>query len=97
VCLRAVTAPGDIVAVESPTFYGFLDILETLGLQALEVCRCPGEGIHIDSFGKAVETAPVKACLVMANSHIPLGCSMSDGNKRRLVERAIGSFQKEYA
>lgn len=87
-CLRAVTQPGDIVAVESPTFYGFLDILETLGLQALEICTCPGEGIHLDSLREALEEAPVKACVVMPNSHNPLGCSMSDINKKRLVELA---------
>ena len=35
--LRAVTRPGDTVAVESPTFYGLLQILESLNLRVLEV------------------------------------------------------------
>ena len=35
-CLRAVASPGDIIAIESPTFYIFLLILESLGLKALE-------------------------------------------------------------
>lgn len=87
-CLRAVTEPGDVVAVESPTFFGFLDILETLGLQSMEVSTCPGEGIHIESLEEAMDKAPVKACIVMANAHNPLGCSMSDQNKKRLVELA---------
>ena len=36
-CLRAVTRPGDTVALESPTYYGFLQILQVLGLRALEI------------------------------------------------------------
>jgi DNA-binding transcriptional MocR family regulator len=31
--LRAVAQPGDTIAVESPTFYGLLQILESLGLR----------------------------------------------------------------
>jgi DNA-binding transcriptional MocR family regulator len=86
--LRAVTEPGDIVAVESPTFFGFLDILETLGLQSMEICTCPANGIHLESLEEAMEKAPIKACIVMANAHNPLGCSMSDQNKERLVDLA---------
>ncbi|MFZ1899277.1 MAG: PLP-dependent aminotransferase family protein, partial [Azonexus sp.] len=36
-CLRAVTRPGDTVAVESPAYYLMLQLLETLGLRALEI------------------------------------------------------------
>ena len=36
-CLRAVTQPGDIVALESPTHFGFLDLLESLDRTTLEM------------------------------------------------------------
>ena len=36
-CLRAVCRPGDVVALESPTFYGHLLMIEALGLRALEI------------------------------------------------------------
>ena len=36
-CLEAVTRPGDVVVVESPTFYAALQALERLNLQALEI------------------------------------------------------------
>ena len=39
--LRCCTQPGDIVAVESPTYYGLLQILEALNLQALEIPTDP--------------------------------------------------------
>jgi DNA-binding transcriptional MocR family regulator len=40
-CLRAVTSPGDTVAVESPGYYLMLQLLETLGLKALEIPTDP--------------------------------------------------------
>ena len=36
-CLRAVTKPGDVVALESPTYFGLLEIVENLHLRALEI------------------------------------------------------------
>ena len=37
ICLHAVTRPGDIVAVELPTYFGTLQSLEIHGLRALEI------------------------------------------------------------
>ena len=48
-CLRAVTKPGDLVALESPTYYGFLQILQTLGLRALEIPTHPRTGISLEA------------------------------------------------
>ena len=35
--LRAVTKPGDTVAVETPSYFGFLDTIQSLNLQVLEI------------------------------------------------------------
>ena len=35
--LRAITRPGDTVAIETPTYHGFLQVLESLHLKALEI------------------------------------------------------------
>lgn len=42
--LCAVARPGDVVAVESPTYYGLLQMLESQGLISLEIhaARVPG-------------------------------------------------------
>jgi DNA-binding transcriptional regulator YhcF (GntR family) len=49
--LRAITQPGDVVAVESPTFYGLLQVLESLGLQALEIPTSTQTGISAGRAG----------------------------------------------
>ncbi|MBI3875549.1 MAG: PLP-dependent aminotransferase family protein, partial [Verrucomicrobia bacterium] len=33
-CLRAVAKPGDTIAIESPAYFGFLQIIESLGMKA---------------------------------------------------------------
>ena len=36
IALKLITKPGDTVALESPTYYGLLQVIEALGLKALE-------------------------------------------------------------
>src|SRR6266496_1873234 len=43
-CLRAVAKPGDTIAIESPTYYGILQIIESLGMKACEIPTFPREG-----------------------------------------------------
>src|SRR5688572_26491961 len=86
ICLRAVTKPGDLVALESPTYYGFLQILQGLGLRALEIPTHPRAGISLEALELALAEHPVKAVLVMPNVSNPIGATMSDAAKKRLVE-----------
>jgi DNA-binding transcriptional MocR family regulator len=85
-CLRAVTRPGDLVALESPTYYGFFQILQGLGLRALEIPTHPRSGLSLEALELALAEHPVKAVLAMPNVSNPIGASMSDAAKKRLVE-----------
>jgi DNA-binding transcriptional MocR family regulator len=85
--LRAVAQPGDTIAVESPTFYGLLQVLESLGLQALEIPTSPQTGISIDALELAMQTyTSIKAVVVVPYLQNPLGSIMPDGHKQRLVQ-----------
>lgn len=84
--LRAVTIPGDIVAVESPTFYGLLQVIESLSLRAIEIPTHPREGIALEALQLACEQWPIKACIAVPNYSNPLGYCMSDLRKQALVE-----------
>ena len=44
ICLGAVTSPGDAVAVETPGYYGALQLMEWLGLTAVEIPRARWRG-----------------------------------------------------
>jgi DNA-binding transcriptional MocR family regulator len=83
--LRALTRPGDVVAIESPTFYGLLQAIEAQGLKALEIPTHPHDGISLDALEFALEQWPVKVCIVTPNFSNPLGSCMSSERKRALV------------
>ncbi len=84
-CLRAVTQPGDTVAVESPGYYLMLQLLETLGLKALEIPTDPRHGMSVEALDLATRNGKVAACLLVPNASNPLGSMMPDENKRRLA------------
>jgi len=85
-CLRAVAKPGDVVAVESPTYFGVLQQIEEMRLKALEIPTHPREGMNLDALDRALKTRRIAACLAVPNFNNPLGSLMPDENKRRLVE-----------
>ncbi len=83
--LRAVTQPGDVVALESPTYFGLLEILRHLGLRALEIPTHPRHGMALDALQLALETQPVKAVLAVPTLGNPIGSCMPVAERRRLV------------
>jgi DNA-binding transcriptional MocR family regulator len=85
-CLQALCRPGDLVAIESPTYFGTLLALEALHLKALEIPANPGTGMSLDALEFALENHPVRAVIAITNFSNPLGSCMSDEAKRRLVE-----------
>lgn len=83
--LSAVAKPGDVVAVESPAYYMVLQIIESLGMLALEIATDPVAGMCVDDLNRAVDQIDVKAVVCNANFHNPTGSLMPDEEKRRLV------------
>jgi DNA-binding transcriptional MocR family regulator len=84
--LRAVAGPGDIIAIESPTFFGVLQVIESLGMRAIEIPSHPRTGMQLEHLERAIHRHPVKACVVMTNSHNPLGYVLGDEYKKNLVD-----------
>ncbi|WP_410498333.1 PLP-dependent aminotransferase family protein [Chitinibacter sp. S2-10] len=85
-CLRAVTKPGDVVAIESPAYFGLLQILESFELKALEIPTHAKTGISIEALELATRNGEIKACVLIPNFANPLGSLMPDENKQRVVQ-----------
>lgn len=83
--LRAVAKPGDTVAIESPTYFVLLQLIESLGMKALEIPTDPKTGISVDALELAMREGLVQACLLVPNANNPLGCIMPEANKKRLA------------
>jgi DNA-binding transcriptional MocR family regulator len=83
--VRAVARAGDVVAVESPGCYEILSALEALQIQALEVPHIPRQGVDLGLMEAAVERHRIKALLVTATCHNPIGDCVTDDRKAELV------------
>lgn len=85
--LRAVAQPGDTIAIESPAFFGLLQILESLGLRALEIPTSPTTGISLEALDVALSAyGTVKALVVVPNLQNPIGSVMPNERKAELVK-----------
>jgi DNA-binding transcriptional MocR family regulator len=84
--LRAVVGPGDVVAVESPSYFGILGSIAALGLKIVEIPTHPHEGMDLDRLETAIRKHRVKACIVMSNCHNPLGYVLPDKNKKAIAD-----------
>ena len=85
-CLRAVARPGDVIAIESPTFFGVLQIIESLGMRVCEIPTYPREGICLDELAMRLKSCRIKACVFTLNFSNPLGSCMPDEKKKALVK-----------
>jgi DNA-binding transcriptional MocR family regulator len=85
-CLRAVARAGDTIAVESPAFFGVLQLIESLEMRALEIPSNAGTGIDLALLEPALRRQRVKACLVVPTFSNPLGALMPDEAKREMVK-----------
>lgn len=86
--LRAVCQPGDIVAVDSPSFHGVMQALKGFGMQALELPTDPLTGISLDALELALEQWPIKAIQLTPTCNNPQGYIMPEANKRALIALA---------
>ncbi len=84
-CLRAVAVPGDVIAIESPTFFGILQIIQSLGMKVCEIPTYPREGICLDELAARLKCCRIKACVFTLNFSNPLGSCMPDETKQKLV------------
>ncbi len=85
--LRAICKPGDTIAIETPFYFNFLQLIEEMGLKTLEIPASPKGGISLEALDYALERHQdqVKACLVISNFNNPLGSLMADEDKYKLV------------
>ncbi len=91
--LMTVCKPGDSVVIESPGFFLFYQLLERLGLRAVEVPSRPVTGVDPDELEFVLRRAttaggehkPVRAAVLIPNFSNPVGALMPDENKQRIA------------
>lgn len=83
-CLMAVTKRGDTIAIESPVYFGIIQIAQNMGLNIIELPTHPTTGVDLEALKKVIHKVDV--CCFMSNFSNPLGSLMPDENKQELVK-----------
>ena len=86
--VRVLCAPGDIVAIASPSYHGMMQILKEAGVQVFEIPCDPLQGISLEALELALERWPVKAIQVIPNASNPLGYTMPQHRRLGLIRLA---------
>lgn len=88
ISINIVTQPGDLIAVESPTYHGLISAIKQSGRQMIEIPTDSTTGINLPALGLALEELPVKAIMLSSCVQNPLGCSMNDDSRQQLMALA---------
>ena len=83
--LRAVTKPGDLIATESPSYYGTVQLCQLLDLQVIEIPTDPDTGLSLEALQRALDKWPIKALVLTARAGNPMGATMPETRQRKLV------------
>lgn len=84
-CLQGTVSRGDTIIIESPAYPGILQIMEELGLMALEVPTDPVSGMDLAYLEKVVCEQKIGACFFTPTVHNPMGYVMSQDAREKLV------------
>ncbi|MER9178423.1 PLP-dependent aminotransferase family protein [Mesorhizobium sp. M0955] len=87
-CLNAFTKPGDVILVESPSYFPMLAGLNRKSLSVVEIYSHPRSGIDPEQFLHLVRSNSVRVALLMGSNHYPTGVTYSEQTMRRVVEIA---------
>lgn len=88
ISINVVTQPGDLIAVESPTYHGLINAIKQSGRKMVEIPTDSCGGINLPALSLALAELPVKAIVVSSSAQNPLGCSMGDNSRKALVTLA---------
>lgn len=75
---------GDSVAVEAPTYNGFLGILLARGAQAVPI-ECDAEGMKPDALEEAIRSRDIRLVYLIPTYHNPTGRNMSLKRRREIL------------
>ncbi|MDO7898379.1 aminotransferase-like domain-containing protein [Pseudomonas citrulli] len=86
--LRVLTRPGDLIAAESPTYYGLLQLADLLGLKVIEIPSDPVTGMSLEALQLAANQWSIKALVLTPRLSNPLGGTMPEERQKQLLRLA---------
>jgi 2-aminoadipate transaminase len=85
---RSVLQPGDVAAVESPTFTGTLLALRNTGARVVGI-PVDEQGLDVSALERLLAREEVKLCALQPACQNPTGVDLAPERRERLVELAV--------
>jgi DNA-binding transcriptional MocR family regulator len=85
-CMVSLASKGDTIAVESPVYFGILQLARSLGLNIIELPTNAQTGIEIEALERELKSNKIKLCLLVSNFSNPIGSCMPDEHKKKVVQ-----------
>jgi len=86
ILISILIKPGDIVAVESPAYYGMLEVLSEAGARVLPLPVVDGDGFDLAQTEELLARWKPRALIVCTALSNPSGATIPEENRPRLVE-----------
>lgn len=86
--LTAAVPPGARIAIECPTYYGILQVIERLSMKAVPIRTDPCTGISLTQLHAAIRQGHVDAIFLNPTLHNPLGFVMPAAARQQLATLA---------
>jgi DNA-binding transcriptional MocR family regulator len=84
---QTLLRPGDVAAVESPTFPGSINSIRATGATLMPV-PVDADGLDVDALEHLVRRRQIKLLTLQPRSHNPTGVDLAPERRRRLLELA---------
>ncbi len=89
IALRCVASRGDTIAIQTPCYPGFLKILQSLQMKAIEIPTTSLGGLDIPRLNSVIRSHSIAAIYAMPNCSNPTGGVISEDIKDQLVKTAV--------
>ncbi len=84
--LGVLCEPGDTVLIESPTYFGILQLLQHMRLKVVEVPNNADAGVDVPALELVLSRTSVAAALLQSSFNNPTGAVTPDAAKRRILQ-----------
>jgi DNA-binding transcriptional MocR family regulator len=85
--MRAILAPGDVVACEDPSFMSVIRAIRAAGARVVPV-PVDDDGLQVDALEALLAREEVRALAIQPRHHNPTGRDLSSGRRGQLLELA---------
>lgn len=85
IALKTLLKPGDVIAIENPTYYMYFKVIQSLNLKVVQISSHPETGLCPQALSDALLREPIKLILCQPNFANPTGALMPQKHRSEIA------------